>query len=128
MSLHPTLAVLAALNMFVAVGAGAFGAHALKRSLSAEMLAVWQTAVTYQMVHALGILFLSLAAVRVGGHLYALAAWMMCAGVVLFSGSLYLLSTTGWRMLGPVTPLGGLALLAGWLTVAWAAYRSSQAT
>ena len=118
------LAVCAALNMFVAVGAGAFGAHGLKRMLSAEMLAVWQTAVTYHLIHGLGMLFLALASARMGSSVLSTAGWVMFAGIVMFSGSLYLLSLTGMRWLGPITPLGGAAFLASWAMVAWAVWRT----
>jgi len=120
------LAVFAALNMLVAVGAGAFGAHGLRRILSPEMLAVWQTGVTYQIAHALGILFIALAAARMPTANLHLAGWFMGAGIVLFSGSLYLLATTGPRWLGMVTPLGGLAFIIGWAMVAWMIWRAPQ--
>lgn len=118
-----SLVLFAAINMFIAVGAGAFGAHGLKRMISADMLAVWQTAVTYHWVHGLAILVLALAAPRLGGSLWTTAGWTMAVGIVLFSGSLYLLATTGPRWLGPITPLGGAAFLLGWALVAWAALR-----
>lgn len=118
------LAVCAALNMVVAVGAGAFGAHGLKRVLSADMLIVWQTAVTYHLIHGLSILAIAIAVPRMPTNTMALAGWMMFAGIVMFSGSLYALATTGQRWLGPVTPLGGVAFMAGWIMVAWTAWRS----
>jgi uncharacterized membrane protein YgdD (TMEM256/DUF423 family) len=118
------LTVLAALNMFIAVGAGAFGAHGLKRVLSTDMLAVWQTAVTYQLVHALGIFAIVLLGARAGSPVLSSAGWVMFAGIVLFSGSLYVLSLTGIRWLGPITPLGGLAFLVAWAMVAWSAWRN----
>lgn len=121
------LAIAAALNMFVAVGAGAFGAHGLKRILSVEMLSVWQTAVIYQMVHALAMLALALAALRVGSGWLTTAGWTMAAGIVMFSGSLYALALTGLRWLGPVTPLGGAAFLLAWLMVAWGCWRAAPA-
>jgi uncharacterized membrane protein YgdD (TMEM256/DUF423 family) len=110
--------------MFVAVAAGAFGAHLLKGRLEPEMTAVWQTAVTYQAWHALSLL-------GIGGLLahwpdrrgFSLAAWLFLAGIVLFSGSLYALALTGARFLGAVTPLGGAAFLAGWAVVAWSAWK-----
>lgn len=118
------LAVCAALNMVVAVSAGAFGAHGLKRVLSADMLIVWQTAVTYHLIHGLSILAIAIAVPRMPTNTMALAGWMMFAGIVMFSGSLYALATTGQRWLGPVTPLGGVAFMAGWIMVAWTAWRS----
>jgi len=119
------LAVCAALNMFFAVGAGAFGAHGLKRMISPDMLAVWQTAVLYHLIHGVAILALAVAAPRMPSGLWSTAGWVMFAGIVMFSGSLYLLATTGQRWLGPITPLGGVALLTGWGMVAWAAWRAA---
>lgn len=97
--------------MFLAVGLGAFGAHALKQRLEPDMLAVFETGVRYQVYHALALLLL--AALR-GPHK---AAWCFTAGVVVFSGSLYALALTGVRKWGAITPIGGLLFLAGWLLV-----------
>jgi uncharacterized membrane protein YgdD (TMEM256/DUF423 family) len=123
-----------AAQLFVALGAlagaagvalGAFGAHALKARLAPEMLQVWQTAVQYHLWHALALVGIGLLAL----HLPASAAlrWagaLMGAGLVLFSGSLYLLALSGMRALGAVTPFGGAAWIAGWLLLAWAALRA----
>jgi len=112
--------VLGSCNMLLAVALGAFGAHGLKSRVSAEMLAVWQTAVLYHLVHALGLLLVGLLAL----HLPVRAAgWTLLVGIVLFSGSLYLMVLTGIRPLGMVTPLGGVAYLAGWLLLALAALK-----
>lgn len=119
------LILLGALNMFIAVGAGAFGAHGLKRVLSEDMLAIWQTAVTYQMAHALGLLAVGLLGARFGSGALSAAGVLMFAGIVIFSGSLYVLSLTGIRWLGAITPIGGLAFLAAWALVAWAAYKAA---
>ncbi len=124
--MHRALAIAAAINMVVAVGAGAFGAHGLKRILSVAMLEVWQTAVAYQMVHALGMLVLALAAPRVDTGWLTAAGWTMLAGIMMFSGSLYMLSTTSQHWLGPITPLGGAAFLMAWLMVAWGCWRAAQ--
>jgi uncharacterized membrane protein YgdD (TMEM256/DUF423 family) len=97
--------------MFLAVGLGAFGAHALKTRLSPEMLAIFETGVKYQVYHALALLLL--AAVRGPSK----AGWCFTAGIVLFSGSLYVLALTGVKKWGAVTPIGGLLFLAGWLLV-----------
>lgn len=97
--------------MFLAVGLGAFGAHALKGKLDADMLAVFETGVKYQVYHALALLLL--ASLRGPSK----AAWCFTAGIVFFSGSLYLLALTGVRKWGAVTPIGGLLFLAGWLIV-----------
>lgn len=116
--------LIGALSAFAGVAAGAFGAHGLKERLSADMLAVFETGVRYQMYHALALLAAGWAADRRPGALTSAAGWLFVAGTVVFSGSLYLLSLTGQRWLGAVTPLGGLAFLAGWLCLAVACWRS----
>ena len=98
---------------------GAFGAHALKASLSPEMLATFETGVRYQMYHALGLLALAWAISRWPERRLVPAAWLLLAGTVVFSGSLYLLVLTGARWFGAITPFGGVALIAGWTLVAW---------
>jgi uncharacterized membrane protein YgdD (TMEM256/DUF423 family) len=98
--------------MFLAVAAGAFGAHALKARLSAEMLAVWETAARYQVYHALGLFVVAWLAER--GRRTDPVGWLFLAGILLFSGSLFALALTGERRLGAITPLGGLCFLAGW--------------
>ena len=118
------LVILAALNMMIAVGAGAFGAHGLKNILTPDMLAVWHTAVTYQVMHALGMFAIALLMPRLGQPLLGMAGAVMLAGIVVFSGSLYTLALSGVRMLGAITPIGGVAFLAGWLCLAWAALKS----
>jgi len=118
------LAILAALNMIAAVGAGAFGAHGLKRIIDPELLAVWQTGVLYHLVHALGLFAVALLGARFGAPLLSAAGLVMFVGIVLFSGSLYVLALTGSRWLGAVTPLGGAAFLAAWAMTAWAVYRT----
>jgi len=104
----------------LAVAAGAFGAHALRARLPADLLAVFETAARYQMVHALALLAVALVAARAPSSMAAAAGWLFCAGIVLFSGSLYALALTGIRVLGAVTPLGGLCFLAGWAALALA--------
>ncbi|WP_035060775.1 DUF423 domain-containing protein [Andreprevotia chitinilytica] len=116
-------ATLAALNLFIAVGCGAFGAHALKTRLAPDLLAVWQTAVQYQLIHGLGLFALAWLATQTGAKPFGIAAWLMQAGIVLFCGSLYVLALSGVRWLGAVTPLGGVAFLAAWLLVAVGAWR-----
>ncbi|MSQ14311.1 MAG: DUF423 domain-containing protein [Dehalococcoidia bacterium] len=96
------------------VAAGAFGAHILKDRLTPEYLDVFETAARYQVYHALALLAMSYAATRWGGWPTTAAGWLFTIGVVLFSGSLYLLSISGIRWLGAITPLGGVCLLAGW--------------
>jgi uncharacterized membrane protein YgdD (TMEM256/DUF423 family) len=120
-----TIVIVASLTLLVAVAAGAFGAHGLKRVLSADMLAVWHTAVLYQLVHGLGMLAIAGLGMRFGSPLLSSAAGLMFAGIVLFSGSLYLLATTGVRWLGAITPIGGLAFILAWALVALAAWRAA---
>lgn len=108
---------------FLGVGLGAFGAHALKTRLDAEMLAVFEVGVRYQMYHAFALLAVGWAATRWPGTLVTASGWLFVAGTLIFSGSLYALSLSGIRWLGAVTPAGGLALLAGWLCLAWAAWK-----
>jgi uncharacterized membrane protein YgdD (TMEM256/DUF423 family) len=110
-------------SAFVAVAAGAFGAHALRARLSPDLLAVFETGARYQMYHALGLLAVAWAASRWPGPWPPRAGWLFLAGTVLFSGSLYALALTGVRWLGAITPLGGVAFLAGWLCLAAAASR-----
>jgi uncharacterized membrane protein YgdD (TMEM256/DUF423 family) len=103
------------LSGFLAIAAGAFGAHALRARLAPASLAIFETAVRYQMYHALALLAAAWASTRWPGALPQWAGWLFVAGTVLFSGSLYLLALTGVRWLGAVTPLGGIAFLAGWI-------------
>ena len=117
--LDQTFLLLGSLAGFLGVGLGAFGAHGLKTRLSAEMLAVFETGVRYQMYHALALLVVSAAIGHLGSaRLLAGAGWLFVAGIVLFSGSLYALALTGVSTLGAITPLGGLAFLGGWACLA----------
>lgn len=116
---------IAALNMALAVMTGAFGAHALKARLSPEALGWWQTAVAYQMWHALGLLALGVM-LRVSLTSPALpvagvntAAVLLQLGILIFSGSLYAMALGAPRWFGAITPIGGLAFMAGWLWLAW---------
>src|SRR5436853_7188535 len=100
---------------FAAVALGAFSAHALKGRLSAEMLAVWHTGVEYHIYHALGLLAVGLVATQLPeSALLKWSGWLMFAGILLFSGSLYALALSGERWLGAITPVGGIAFLAAW--------------
>ena len=115
---------LAAIFLFAAVAAGAFGAHALKAKLAPELMAAYQTAVQYHFWHALGLLAVGiLLQQRPDSGALAAAAWLLAAGLVLFCGSLYALSLTGVRGLGALTPFGGVAFLAAWAALGWAAWR-----
>ena len=108
--------IIGAINAFLAVALGAFGAHALKDRLTAHYLEIWKTGVTYQMFHALGILAVaSLVCRAAGSTLFNWSGWLMLIGIILFSGSLYALSLTGKGILGAITPLGGVAFLAAWI-------------
>ncbi|MEZ5558490.1 MAG: DUF423 domain-containing protein [Pseudomonadales bacterium] len=125
--------LLGALYGASGVALGAFGAHGLKARISEAALATWSTAVTYQLTHALALLgvgiwlrFMQASAHSPAGTVITalgVAGWAMALGVVLFSGSLYALALGGPKLLGPVTPLGGLAFIAGWLALAVAALR-----
>lgn len=117
---------LAALLLFAAVALGAFGAHALKARLAPDLQAIWQTAVQYHAWHALGLLAVGLYSIhRPDASGIGLAGWLFVAGIALFSGSLYALALSGVRGLGAITPIGGVAFLAGWLAFAWAAWRAA---
>src|SRR5262245_37439750 len=118
-----TFAAWGALSAFVAVAAGAFGAHGLRHRLTSEMLAVFDVAVRYQMYHALALLAVSWAQTRWPGPALQLSGYAFLAGTILFSGSLYVLCLTGVRWLGAITPLGGVAFRLGWLALAWAAWK-----
>jgi len=108
----------------LAVALGAFGAHALKARLAPEMLAVYETGVRYQLVHALALLAVAWAATRWPGPAVNASGWLFVAGTLLFSGSLYALALTGQRSLGAITPIGGVAWLVGWGCLAWGVARS----
>ena len=109
-----TFLLLGGLAGFIGVALGAFGAHGLRDRLPPEMLAVFETGVRYQMYHACTILIVALAAARLDGWLIRTAGWSFALGIVLFSGSLYVLALSRITMFGAVTPIGGLAFLVGW--------------
>lgn len=114
---------------FLAVALGAFGAHGLRSRLKelpdvAQRLDWWQTATNYHLAHALAIGIAALAVAHLGRPA-TLAAWAFVTGIVLFSGSLYVMGLTGIRILGAVTPFGGLAFLAGWGCLFWGALKST---
>ena len=119
-----TLIIAAALLLMLGVGTGAFGAHGLKAHVSADMLAVWQTAVLYQLVHALGLLAVAGLRPRLASGAATAAAAFLLAGIFIFSGSLYALVLSDVRMIGAVTPIGGVCFMAGWLLLAVAAWRA----
>ncbi len=113
--------VIGALFGFLGVAAGAFGSHALKNRLSADLLQVFEVGVRYQMYHALALVLTGFILTRFNSQALSWAGWFFAAGVVIFSGTLYLLTLTGQRWLGAVTPIGGTALLVGWVLLAWGA-------
>ena len=108
--------ILGGINAALVVMLGAFGAHGLKARMTVEMLAVYQTGVHYHLFHALGLLAVGIVALHIVDSVYLKwAGWLMLVGIILFSGSLYVLSLSGLRWLGMVTPFGGLAFIAAWI-------------
>jgi len=117
--------LLGCLGMLLAVAMGAFGAHALKRALTPDLMAVYETAVHYHVYHALGLLVVGLLALRLPeSAMLRGSGLLMAGGLLLFSGSLYALALSGIRWLGAITPIGGLAFLAAWLLLAIAVVRA----
>ena len=114
---------LGAVSAMLAVGAGAFGAHALRARISPEHLAIFETGARYQIYHALALLAVAWAVSRWPGSLPVFAGWLFVLGSILFSGSLYILALTGVRWWGAVTPIGGLAFLGGWICLMLTAVR-----
>ena len=118
---------LGAINGFLAVAFGAFAAHALKNVLSAGLLEVFRTGVDYQALHALALLAVGLIGGRAGhDRALQLAGWSFASGILLFSGSLYVMALTDIRWLGAITPFGGAAFLIGWGALAWYAGRTES--
>jgi uncharacterized membrane protein YgdD (TMEM256/DUF423 family) len=113
-------AAIGAINAFLAVSCGAFGAHALKRRLDVERLAVFETGARYHMYHALALIAVAWLVTTRGDGAHTAGA-LFLAGIVLFSGSVYALALSGVRKLGAITPLGGLCFLLGWIDFAWVA-------
>jgi uncharacterized membrane protein YgdD (TMEM256/DUF423 family) len=119
------LLVLAATNGFLAVALGAFAAHGLKSMLGPDLLATFQTGVQYHMYHALAMLAVAILVAQFPAQAgLRIAAYLFLAGILIFSGSLYVLALTGMRWLGAITPIGGVAFLAGWATLAWTMARA----
>ncbi len=121
--MNPTAKLFLAIGSIsgaLAVMVGAFGAHGLKDKLSEEMLTVYQTGVQYQFYHTFALLAIGLVALHFESRLLSAASWAMVAGIVIFSGSLYALSLSGVRILGAITPIGGLFFIAGWVLLALA--------
>jgi uncharacterized membrane protein YgdD (TMEM256/DUF423 family) len=127
--MHPTsklFLILGGINAALVVILGAFGAHGLKAKLTAEMLAVYQTGVHYHLFHALGLLVVGIVATQIADSVYLRwSGWLMLLGIILFSGSLYVLSVSGLRWLGMVTPFGGVAFIAAWIVFVIAVAKSA---
>jgi uncharacterized membrane protein YgdD (TMEM256/DUF423 family) len=119
---------IGAVLMALAVGMGAFGTHGLRNRLDAYSMSVYEKAAFYHFIHALGILLVSLlgrtTAISVAGQ--ARVAWLLLIGIIIFSGSLYALALSGVRILGAITPIGGIAFIAGWLLLAYEAVRARR--
>ncbi|WP_445488946.1 DUF423 domain-containing protein [Niallia sp. 03133] len=111
-----TFIIIGAINAFLAVALGAFGAHGLEGKISAKYLEIWKTAVTYQMFHSTGIFIIGLLMMKFPqSGLLNWSGWLMLAGIILFAGSLYVLAVTQISVLGAITPIGGVAFLTAWL-------------
>lgn len=118
------MVMLAGLFGFLGVGFGAFGAHALKQRLTPDLLAIYCTAVEYQFWHALALMAVGLLAMSRPGPLLSASGWCFAFGILLFSGSLYALALSGVRVLGAITPIGGLLFLVGWVLLSVHAART----
>lgn len=125
MSNPKIILAVAAFLLAIAVAAGAFGAHALKNTLSADRLETWQTAVQYHAWHALGLMLIAL----IGTQFQIVVTWpasLILAGILIFSGSLYVLCLSGISWLGAVTPIGGVAFIAGWIMLGIQALKNAH--
>jgi uncharacterized membrane protein YgdD (TMEM256/DUF423 family) len=122
METRSPLIAIGALNAAIAVAAGAFGAHGLRERLEPRALEIFETGARYQMYHALAMILAGLIAAK-GISGATTAGWLFLVGIAIFSGSLYALSLTDVKVLGAITPLGGLAFLVGWVWLAWSAWR-----
>ena len=120
-----TFLIIAAINGLLAVAIGAFGAHALKARLAPDLLAIYHTAVQYHFYHLLALSVVGLLLLQwPHSRYFQLSGWLFIAGICLFAGSLYILALTGLRWLGAITPLGGLALIAAWVSMTLGLYHS----
>jgi uncharacterized membrane protein YgdD (TMEM256/DUF423 family) len=119
--------VLASINGFLAVSLGAFAAHGLKSALSEDLLNTFQTGVQYHMYHTLALLAVGVLSLYFPTQTgLRIAGFLFLAGIIIFSGSLYVLALTGIRWLGAITPLGGIAFLAGWALLGWSMMRTQS--
>jgi len=119
-----TFFLLGSLSAFIAVALGAFAAHILKQKLSTEMFAVFEVGVRYHFYHALALFIVAFAIDQYPNANLSLAGWLFSVGTLLFSGSLYALSLTEIKILGAITPIGGVCFLAGWLWLAWNVWKN----
>lgn len=119
-------ATLGALFAATSVAAGAFGAHALKSILEPPMLAVFETAARYQMYHALGLFVVAWLSRETNSPLAVKGGWLFCIGILLFSGSLYVVALAEIKWMGALTPFGGVSFVGGWICVAWTAWRAGH--
>ena len=117
--------ISAALAALTGVALGAFGAHGLRPRLSEHMMAVFETGVRYHLYHALGMVVAGLSLAYIPNRYFQFAAWAFLLGIVLFSGSLYILSVIGNRAFGVITPFGGLSFIIGWSFLAWGYWKAS---
>lgn len=116
--------ILGAVFAALGVATGAFGAHALEGQLSEDLVSIFETGARYQLIHALALLAAGWASTRWSEKHTTIAGWAFVVGILIFSGSLYALSLSGIRVLGAITPIGGVAFIVGWLMLAWAAWKS----
>lgn len=120
--------ILGAINMALAVAMGAFGAHGLEGRVAEKMISRWETGAHYHIIHALALVVIGLLIAKFSGqtNMMQLAGWFLFIGIILFSGSLYVMTLTGITKLGMITPLGGTSFIIGWLLVAVAAWKASM--
>jgi uncharacterized membrane protein YgdD (TMEM256/DUF423 family) len=122
---NQTILLTGAIFMALAVLLGAFGAHALKNTLAPEMLAVYKTGVEYQFYHALGLLLIGSIGFHLDSKWLKRSGLLLTLGILLFSGSLYILALTGIKVIGAITPIGGVSFIAGWICLAIAVWKRS---
>lgn len=120
-----TIIMTASVLLALAVAIGAFGAHGLKAHLSPEMLQTYKTGVEYHFYHALGLLLVGVLSVSMPSNLLNWSAFLLALGIILFSGSLYVLAISGIKWLGAITPIGGLCFIAGWIVLLLAVWKKA---
>ncbi|WP_445665268.1 DUF423 domain-containing protein [Fodinibius sp. AD559] len=117
--------IIGSIAMALAVGLGAFGAHGLKEILTDEMLDIFETGIKYHFYHAIGLLVVGLVAQLIPNSSFLQwSGWLMLAGIIIFSGSLYILSISGIRWIGAITPIGGLCFIVAWILLALASWQN----